>query len=237
MVSFLPAIERDRTGLLRRALARGSSRQAGAAGALERVERSVLDMLGAAERAHAARVRTFSISVARMLGLDDRTTRTISVAGALHDVGKVFVSPAVLTKVEPLTQADWAEIKSHPTVGAAALAPAVRRPDVLEIVRYHHERWDGQGYPDGRRGGETPLGARIVGVVDAFAAMTERRCYRPPLCLEEAAAELRENSGTQFDPECVRALERLLFGTSSQRTPERAAQPVVSQCAPGPVRA
>ena len=224
MVSVQAANESDRIGLLRRALAPASGEQAGSERALQRVERSVLDVLGGAERAHAARVRTFSTAVARLLGLDDRTTRTISVAGALHDVGKVFVSPAVLTKIEPLTRADWAEIRRHPTVGAAALAPAVRRPDVLEIVRSHHERWDGQGYPDRSRGGDTPLGARIVGVVDAFAAMTKRRCYRPPLRIEEAAAELRANSGTQFDPDCVRALERLLFGTRSQRAPERTAQ-------------
>ena len=233
MVSILPAVESEGVGLLRRALAPASDRRTRA---LERVERSVLDVLGAAERAHAARVRTFSIALARMLGLDDRMTRTISVAGALHDVGKVFVPPAVLTKVEPLTHADWAEIRRHPTVGAAALASAVRRPEVLEIVRSHHERWDGRGYPDGRRGGETPIGARIVGVVDAFAAMTERRCYRPPLSVEAAGAELREHSGTQFDPECVKALERLLFGTRSQRTPERAVQPSFSPCAPGGVR-
>ena len=155
------------------------------------------------------------------------TTREIAVAGALHDVGKVFVPPAILIKTEPLTRDDWCAIRRHPTVGAAALAPAVRRPAVLEIVRAHHERWDGQGYPDRTRGGDTPLGARILSVVDAFAAMTERRCYRRPLGIEEAAAELRMNSGTQFDPDCVRALERLLFGPRFQRAPEWAAQQVV----------
>jgi HD-GYP domain-containing protein (c-di-GMP phosphodiesterase class II) len=224
---LLQATESDRVGLLRRALAPAVGEQVGSTRTIDRVQRSVFEMLGSAERAHAARVRTFSTAVARMLGLDDSTTRAISVAGALHDVGKVFVPPAILTKTEPLTRADWVVIRRHPTVGAAALAPAVRRPDVLEIVRAHHERWDGQGYPDRSRGGDTPLGARIVGVVDAFAAMTERRCYRRPLGIEEAAAELRTNSGTQFDPDCVRALERLLFGRRFQPVPEWVAQPVL----------
>ncbi|MBA2384921.1 MAG: HD domain-containing protein [Actinobacteria bacterium] len=220
--------------LLKRAVAPVAGEEAGSARALERVQRSVLEVLGSAERAHAARVRTFSAAVARLLGLDGSTTRAISVAGALHDVGKVFVAPAILTKTAPLTRADWTAIRRHPSVGAAALAPVVRRPEVLEIVRAHHERWDGHGYPDRSRRGDTPLGARIVGVVDAFTAMTERRCYRRrPLCLEEAAAELRTNSGTQFDPECVRALERLLFGPRLERTRERAVQPLVRRLRAG----
>jgi len=225
----LHILESDRVGLLKRALAPVAGEQVGSLRTIERVQRSVCEVLGSAERAHAARVRTFSTAVARMLDLDDRATRAITVASALHDVGKVFVAPGILTKTEPLTSSDWAEIRRHPTVGAAALAPAVRDPEVLGIVRAHHERWDGQGYPDRSRGGDTPLGARIVGVVDAFAAMTERRCYRRPLGIEEAAEELRGNSGSQFDPDCVRALERLLFGRRLQRVPEWAAaqQPVV----------
>jgi len=169
-------------------------------------------------------VRTFSTAVARLLGLDDALTGAIAVAGALHDVGKAFVAPEILAKTDPLTRADWAAIRRHPTVGAAALAPAVRRPQVLEIVRAHHERWDGHGYPDESTGGETPLGARVVGVVDAFAAMTERRCYRRPLGIAEAADELRVHSGSQFDPDCVRALERLLFGPYFHRSYERVVQ-------------
>ena len=220
----MQATDNDRIGLLSRALAPAAGEQPGSARTIERVQRSALQALGAAERAHGARVRTFSTAVARLLGLDDALTGAIAVAGALHDVGKAFVAPEILAKTEPLTGADWAAIRRHPTVGAAALAPAVRRPQVLEIVRAHHERWDGQGYPDRSAGGDTPLGARVVGVVDAFAAMTERRCYRRPLGIAEAADELRAHSGTQFDPDCVRALERLLFGPSFGRSYERVAQ-------------
>jgi HD-GYP domain-containing protein (c-di-GMP phosphodiesterase class II) len=218
------ATESDRIGQLKRALAPAAGERAGSPPTIDRVQRSVLQLLGASERAHAARVKTFSTAVARLLGLDDSTTGAIAVAGALHDVGKAFVAPEILTKTEPLTGSDWAAIRRHPTIGAAALAPAVRRPEVLEIVRAHHERWDGQGYPDRSTGGDTPLGARIVGVVDAFAAMTERRCYRRPLGIDEAADELRVHSGTQFDPDCVRALEGLLFGRRFQRSPERMLQ-------------
>jgi HD-GYP domain-containing protein (c-di-GMP phosphodiesterase class II) len=222
------ATEVDRIGRLRCALAPAAGEQPGSARTIERVERSALQVLGAAERAHAARVRTFSVAVAGLLGLDDALTRAIAAAGALHDVGKAFVAPEILAKTEPLTGADWAAIRRHPTVGAAALAPAVRRPQVLEIVRAHHERWDGRGYPDRTTGGDTPLGARVVGVVDAFAAMTERRCYRRPLGIAEAADELRAHSGTQFDPDCVNALQRLLSGPSLRRSYERVAQVTAS---------
>jgi HD-GYP domain-containing protein (c-di-GMP phosphodiesterase class II) len=218
------AAESERIGQLKRALTPAAGEQAGAPPTIDRVQQSVLQLLGASERAHAARVKTFSTAVARLLGLDDSTTGAIAVAGALHDVGKAFVAPGILTKTEPLTRSDWAEIRRHPTIGAAALAPAVRRPEVLEIVRAHHERWDGHGYPDRSTGGDTPLGARIVGVVDAFAAMTERRCYRRPLAIDEAADELRTHSGTQFDPDCVRALEGLLFGRRFRSSVERALQ-------------
>jgi HD-GYP domain-containing protein (c-di-GMP phosphodiesterase class II) len=218
------ATESERIGQLKRALTPAAGERAGSPPTIERVQRSVLHLLGSSERAHAARVKTFSTAVARLLGLDDSTTGAIAVAGALHDVGKAFVAPGILTKTEPLTRSDWAAIRRHPTIGAAALAPAVRRPEVLEIVRAHHERWDGRGYPDRSTGGDTPLGARIVGVVDAFAAMTERRCYRRPLGIDEAADELRTHSGSQFDPDCVRALERLLFGPRFQRSRERVLQ-------------
>ena len=227
------ATESERIGRLRRALTPAAGEQAGSPPTIDRVERSVLQLLGSSERAHAARVRTFSTAIARLLGLDDSTTSAIAVAGALHDVGKAFVPAGILTKTEPLTRSDWAQIRRHPTIGAAALAPAVRRPDVLEIVRAHHERWDGGGYPDRSTGRETPLGARIVGVVDAFAAMTERRCYRRPLAIDEAADELRTNSGSQFDPDCVRALEGLLFGKRLQCTAER----VLQQSLPRALRA
>jgi HD-GYP domain-containing protein (c-di-GMP phosphodiesterase class II) len=218
------AAESERIGQLKSALAPAPGERAGSRRTIERVQRSVLQLLGSSECAHAARVQTFSTAVARLLGLDDATTGAIAVAGALHDVGKAFVAPEILTKTEPLTRDDWAAIRRHPTIGAAALAPAVRRPEVLEIVRAHHERWDGGGYPDRSTAGDTPLGARIVGVVDAFAAMTERRCYRRPLGIDDAADELRTHSGTQFDPDCVRALERLLFGPRFQRTREHVLQ-------------
>jgi len=221
-MSVLTAVESDRMEMLTHALEPGPGEEAGAAPTIERVQKSVFMMLDPVERTHAARVGTFATSVARLLGLDDVTTGAIAVAGALHDVGKVFVPAAILEKSAPLTRSEWAAIRRHPSVGAAALAPVIRRLDVLEIVRGHHERWDGAGYPDRRAGSETPLGARIVAVVDAFAAMTERRCYRRPLKIDEAADELRSHSGTQFDPDCVLALERLLFGPRAQRARESA---------------
>jgi HD-GYP domain-containing protein (c-di-GMP phosphodiesterase class II) len=119
----------------------------------------------------------------------------------LHDVGKIGVPDSILNKPSKLTDEEFEVIKQHPTLGKNILEHMSSIKDVLEYVEYHQERFDGKGYPEGLKGEEIPLGARIVSVADAFHAMTSSRPYRKtPLTLEQAIVELRENSGTQFDP-------------------------------------
>jgi HD-GYP domain-containing protein (c-di-GMP phosphodiesterase class II) len=124
----------------------------------------------------------------------------------MHDIGKVFVDGRVLGKSAPLTPAEVETIRLHPLLGEAVLAPNIEHETVLGIVRWHHERWDGGGYPDGLAGDAAPLGARIVGTADAFVAMSESRAYRRPRSVGAAIDELQRLAGRQFDPACVDAL-------------------------------
>jgi HD-GYP domain-containing protein (c-di-GMP phosphodiesterase class II) len=120
------------------------------------------------------------------------------------------VPEAILNKPGPLDDEEWGVMRRHTVAGEAILAPITSLRAVLPIVRSSHERWDGRGYPDGLAGERIPLGARIVSVCDAYRAMIERRTYREPLTEREALRELRDNAGSQFDPECVRALLAVL---------------------------
>jgi HD-GYP domain-containing protein (c-di-GMP phosphodiesterase class II) len=128
----------------------------------------------------------------------------------LHDIGKVRVPESILNKPGPLTDEEWAVMMTHPEVGEHILRPIQSLNAILSIVRHHHERWDGGGYPDKLSGRAIPLGARIVAVCDAYRAMTEDRPYRKALSTAEARKELHEGAGTQFDPDCVEAMIRAL---------------------------
>jgi HD-GYP domain-containing protein (c-di-GMP phosphodiesterase class II) len=116
----------------------------------------------------------------------------------------------VLTKPGPLNELEWAAMRRHAALGERLLAHILDQADVLAIVRSHHERWDGGGYPDGKRGDEIPLAARIVAVADAFQAMIEARPYRSPRTRVAALEEITSESGRQFDPSCVEALRAVI---------------------------
>lgn len=154
-------------------------------------------------RSHALRVGLLSVRIGAALGLARAELETLGLAAKLHDIGKLAVPRSILAKPGPLDDEEWAAVRRHPTEGARMLAPYVPSQDVLDIVRSHHERWDGAGYPEGLRGEAIPLGARIVAVVDAFCAMIEPRPYR--LALDEQAArdEVLAQTGRQFDPVCA----------------------------------
>ena len=154
-------------------------------------------------RAHALHVAALSIRIGTALGLRPPELETLELAAKLHDVGKLTIPPSILAKPGPLNDEEWAAMRRHPAEGARLVAPYVPSPDVHVIIRSHHERWDGGGYPDGLRAEQIPLGARIVAVVDAFCAMIEPRPYRPTLDEEAARAELLAQAGRQFDPVCV----------------------------------
>jgi HD-GYP domain-containing protein (c-di-GMP phosphodiesterase class II) len=158
---------------------------------------------------HAIAVAECSLRIAEQLAVGAKTRRTIVQGALLHDVGKLRVDVRILAKPAPLTPDERREIREHPVEGELIVRTAVD-VRVGEVVRGHHERWDGAGYPQGLGGAEIPLAARIVAVADAYLAMREHRPYREPLSHEAALQELHDCSGTQFDPMCVRALTQLL---------------------------
>lgn len=166
-----------------------------------------LDAKDAYTRGHSVRVARYAATIARELGLDAATVEQVELGGHVHDIGKIGVREAVLNKPGPLTSEEYAHIMTHPVVGARMLAPLLRdRPMALEVVRSHHERWDGTGLPDGLAGEAIPLVARIAAAADALDAMTSQRPYRAALPLDEAVLEVRRQAGRQFDPAVAAAL-------------------------------
>jgi putative nucleotidyltransferase with HDIG domain len=159
---------------------------------------------------HTSAVSRLAGSLATRLGLTSGERRTVELGALLHDVGKLAIPDRILIKPGPLTEIEWASMRRHAVVGESLLARVLDLPEVLVVVRSHHERWDGQGYPDGLVGEAIPLSARIVSVADAFHAMTEPRPYREPRTKTAALAEIVSQSGCQFDPTCVHALKAIV---------------------------
>ena len=176
---------------------------------------SMLDSLVAAvdnkdryTRRHSEDVMTYSVMIARELGMDEATQHQIAIAALLHDVGKIGVPDAILRKPSQLSNEEFEAVKLHPELGAVIVSAVNGLESALDAVRHHHERWDGKGYPSGLKGEETPLVARLMAVADAFDAMTTDRPYRKAMEEPKALSILLEGAGTQWDPECVRAFER-----------------------------
>jgi putative nucleotidyltransferase with HDIG domain len=171
---------------------------------------------------HSQRVGELCETVARMLGMSDEECNTIRVGGILHDLGKIAVPDSILLKPGKLTPEEYEIIKQHPVEGAQILAEHPEQKDVALIVRHHHERWDGAGYPDGLTGESIPLGSRIVNACDAFDTITQARVFRPTVKTpEEAIRELRQLAGTWYDPAVIGALEKIVgerWGVAIQPT-------------------
>ncbi|MGE0556469.1 MAG: HD-GYP domain-containing protein, partial [Gemmatimonadales bacterium] len=160
-------------------------------------------------RGHSKRVAQYAVRTAVMMGLTGDLLDQIRLGGDLHDIGKIGTRDQVLNKPGPLTAAEFEEIKKHVVEGEEILEPLrSEHPVVLEIVRHHHERLDGSGFPDGLIGDRIPLHARLVSVVDAFDAMTTNRSYRASRDPSQAMEELQRFSGHQFDPDVVDAFAR-----------------------------
>ncbi len=160
-------------------------------------------------RGHSQRVRDYAVRTAVLLGFTGDRLDEIRIGGELHDIGKIGTREAVLNKPGPLSDEEFRHITEHTILGESILAPLARdRPVVLHIVRSHHERMDGGGFPDGMAGDRIPIEARIVTVGDAFDAMTTQRAYRPPRPPEDAMEELRRCAGDHFDPAVVDAFLR-----------------------------
>jgi putative two-component system response regulator len=155
---------------------------------------------------HSSRVSRYATKTAVQLGFTDDALEHVRLGGELHDIGKIGTREAVLNKPGPLTADEFQHIKEHSALGEKILAPFLAQsPAVLRIVRSHHERLDGSGFPDAIRGSRIPLEARIVAVVDAFDAMTTNRAYRPQLSVGQAIEELRSCVGVHFDADVVEA--------------------------------
>ncbi len=168
---------------------------------------------------HTERVATYALALADEVGLSEEERENLRKGSMVHDIGKIALPDSILLKPGPLTAEEFEKVKEHPVVGYRILMGAQSMRGALSVVRHHHERWDGQGYPDRLKGEEIPLLARLCAVADAFDAMTSDRPYRAGMPLERALNILRDGAGTQWDPDLIgfalKVFPELYHGTPS----------------------
>ena len=152
-------------------------------------------------RGHSDRVSEYSYLIGKYLHLSEEDLKKLKLGGLFHDIGKIGVPDSILLKTAKLTDDEYSEIKNHPAIGAHILSNATMFKDIIPIVKHHHERFDGNGYPGKLAGEDIPYLARITAVADTFDAMTSKRAYRDPLPLDVVKSEFEKNKGTQFDPQ------------------------------------
>jgi putative two-component system response regulator len=162
-------------------------------------------------RGHIERVMKYAVAIAERLGWNDAQLGQLRFGAILHDIGKIYIRESILRKPGPLTQEEWVEMKQHAALGADLLKSISYLAGAIPIIRHHHERWDGMGYPDGLAGEDIPVGARIVAVADCFDAMTTERVYKDSEPREKAIHEIQSSQGTRYDPAVVKAFLSL-FG-------------------------
>ena len=177
----------------------------------EKLEQAYLDMIQTLRytveakdsytRGHSDRVSEYSVLIGNKLGLSEEQIKTLRIGGLFHDIGKIGIPDRILLKTEKLTDDEYSEIKNHPSIGAHILGASSIFNNIIPIVKHHHERFDGRGYPSGLKGEEIPYLARIAALADTFDAMTSKRSYRNALELDVVLAEIGRCKGTQFDPE------------------------------------
>ncbi len=168
-------------------------------------------------RSHLDRAHDYAVALAQRVAPELAADQTLRYGFFLHDIGKIGIPERILSKPGPLTDDEWAIMRTHPLLGAQILSPVRFLHPALPIVEAHHEKWDGSGYPRGLRGEAIPLGARIFALVDAFDAMTSDRPYRRSLTFEKALEQISKAAGTQFDPEVVRCFVDLCADAESGR--------------------
>ena len=161
---------------------------------------------------HSAAVATYARVIAKRLGMSEADQGLAHLCGLVHDVGKIGLPPGLLEKPGPLTLAERRQMEQHPAIGERILTKVDDYAEIARIVRHHHERIDGQGYPDGLEGDEIPLLSRIIAVADAYDAMTSDRPYRDPMPSRVARLRLAQAVGSQFDTNVVLAFEAILAG-------------------------
>jgi putative two-component system response regulator len=183
-------------------LARVTAEMVGAHGVIAALANAV-EAKDSTTELHCQRLAGLAHQLGMRAGLEPAGLKGLVFGALLHDIGKIGVSDAILTKPGPLSRQEWAEMRLHPLIGERICEPLATAAQFAPIVRHHHERWDGHGYPDGLRGEAIPIGARIVGLVDAYDAIIHERPYRPARSVAEALEEVRTEAGGQFDPELV----------------------------------
>ena len=161
-------------------------------------------------RGHSDRVSEFSVLIGRKLGLPEEQLKILRIGGLFHDIGKIGIPDSILQKNAKLTDDEYSEIKNHPSIGAHILGAASIFKDIIPIVKHHHERYDGKGYPSGLAGENIPYLARITAVADTFDAMTSKRSYRDALDLQYVKDEFERCKGTQFDPQIAEVFINIL---------------------------
>ena len=161
-------------------------------------------------KGHSENVTKVAVEIAREMKLPERLVRNIEFAALIHDIGKIGIKDSVLTKPSRLSDSEYELIKKHPVIGEQIIAPIEFLTNIAPLVLYHHEHFDGNGYLEGLKGEEIPLGARILMVADSFEAMTSDRPYSKSMSKEESVAELKDKAGSQFDPRVVQAFMRVL---------------------------
>ena len=176
----------------------------------EKLEQAYLDMVETLRftveakdsytRGHSDRVADYSVLIGEKVGLSQEQIKLLRIGGLFHDIGKIGIPDSILLKPDRLTDEEYSEIKNHPAIGAHILGSAEAFKEIVPIVKHHHEKFDGRGYPSGLKGDEIPYLARIAAIADTFDAMTSRRSYRNALDMQIVKDEIKRCSGTQFDP-------------------------------------
>ena len=200
-------------------LARVTAEMDGAHGVIAALANAV-EAKDATTEQHCQRLAGLAHELGMRAGLDPVQLKGLVFGALLHDIGKIGVSDSILTKAGPLTALEWQSMRQHPLIGERICEPLATAAMFAPIVRHHHERWDGHGYPDGLRGDDIPIGARIVGLVDAYDAIIHGRPYRAARSVDEALDEVHRHAGAQFDPELVRLFVPLVEREAADaRTP------------------
>lgn len=186
----------------------------------EELEKAYLDTIGILRqtveakdlytRGHSDRVSEYSVLIGTKMGLDDKTLHTLKIGGLFHDIGKIGIPDSILLKESKLDDNEYSQIKNHPSIGAHILGDAEVFQDIIPMVKHHHEKYDGTGYPSQLKGNDIPLIARIAAVADTFDAMTSKRSYRNALSLDVVTSEIERCSGSQFDSEIAKVFLDIL---------------------------
>jgi len=189
------------------------------AGAVEALA-AILDSRDNLMHGHSHAVMANAVELGRRMGLSAEEIDNLGVAALLHDIGKIAVPEDILEKTRPFTFEEWAVVQNHSRLGSALLRRVTQMSSIIPAIKYHHERYDGRGYPAGLDGPNIPLLARIIAIADAFDAMTSQRAYRGPAAVDDALAEMERCAGTQFDPDITTEFTSMVRGRAR---PDRAA--------------